>query len=213
MVFVDDGSTDFSYEFAKMYERKHLDRMKTLRVPEKKMAGGCRNAGIDYPVECEYLYFLDSDDYLYSNDTLAKLHKDAVAAGMPDMLLGSFAFDYGGRVRAVPYRKFNAKSNMLASSGWNSSSSKIQRASIAEKFLEKCRRGEDTYQWLKTLDKNPSYAQVQYPIFAYRQHEASTSHSLAFVEDRSIFVNALKEMLSDVKNPWVAASIRRRCGI
>ena len=54
---------------------------------------------------------------------------------------------------------------------------------------------------------------MRYPIFAYRQHAASTSHGPAFVEDRPVFVVALKKMLPDAKNPWVAASIKRRCGL
>jgi glycosyltransferase involved in cell wall biosynthesis len=76
VVFADDRSTDLSYEFAKMYERKHPDKMKTIRLDEKKYAGGARNAGIDFPVECEYYYFLDSDDMLASSDSLSILHKN-----------------------------------------------------------------------------------------------------------------------------------------
>lgn len=64
IVLVDDQSTDMSYEFAKMYERKYPDKMVVLRAETKRYAGGCRNIGIDYPLDCEYYYFLDSDDFL-----------------------------------------------------------------------------------------------------------------------------------------------------
>ena len=43
---MDDQSTDLSYEFAKMYERKRPNKIKVLRTKEKKCAGGARNAGI-----------------------------------------------------------------------------------------------------------------------------------------------------------------------
>ena len=70
IILIDDQSTDMSYEFAKMYERKYPDKLIVLKAPEKKMAGGCRNMGIDWPLECEYYYFLDSDDYLNGNGAL-----------------------------------------------------------------------------------------------------------------------------------------------
>ena len=212
-MLVDDRSTDLSYELAKAYERTHPDRMKAIRLDEKKYAGGARNAGIDYPADCEYIYFLDGDDYLYAEDTLELLHRDALAAGMPDMLLGSFALDTDGRVWAVPPQEFRPDSDRLASSAWNSSSSKIQRASKVERFLENCMRGEDTYQWLRMLDKGATCAQVGYPLFAYRQHQASATHGPAFQNDRPVFVKALKDMLPGAKNRWVAASIKRRCGL
>lgn len=74
-------------------------------------------------------------------------------------------------------------------------------------------RGEDTYQWLKMLDKGVSCAQVNYPLFVYRQHAASATHQPVFSADRPVFVKALKEFLPAVKDPWVAASIKRRCGL
>jgi glycosyltransferase involved in cell wall biosynthesis len=85
VVFVDDQSTDFSYELAKSYERRFPGRMAVLRAETKRYAGGCRNIGIDYPVECEYVYFIDSDDYLYSDMSLRKIY-DALGE-KPDMLL------------------------------------------------------------------------------------------------------------------------------
>lgn len=63
-----------SYEFAKMYERKHPGKLVVLRAKTKRYAGGCRNIGIDYPLDCEYYYFMDSDDYLYSNKSLEKVY-------------------------------------------------------------------------------------------------------------------------------------------
>ena len=90
VVFVDDQSTDLSYEFAKMYERKHPGRMKAIRLSEKRYAGGARNAGIDWPVKCEYLYFLDSDDMLAGKDSLRILQENV--EDKPDILLFSFNF-------------------------------------------------------------------------------------------------------------------------
>jgi glycosyltransferase involved in cell wall biosynthesis len=115
VVFVDDGSTDMSYEFAKMYERRHSDRMKALRLPEKRMAGGARNAGMDWPVECEYLYFMDSDDYLYSKDSLRVMH-DAVAEDRPGLALFDWYVEKNGVVQRCRLGDFGGyvRENRLA---------------------------------------------------------------------------------------------------
>lgn len=67
VIFVDDGSTDNSLEIVKSYDIK-------LFQTNRKMAGGARNKGIEN-ANGEYIIFLDSDDYLYSNDVLEKLDK------------------------------------------------------------------------------------------------------------------------------------------
>lgn len=67
VLFVDDGSTDNSLEIVKNYDVR-------LFNTNRKMAGGARNKGIENATG-EYVLFLDSDDYLYSNDVLEKLDK------------------------------------------------------------------------------------------------------------------------------------------
>lgn len=115
-----------SYDFARMYARKYPDRFSAVQAETKRGgAGRCRNIGIDLPIDCEYCYFLDSDDYLYSKQVLADLARDAKAADMPDMVLGSFAFDVDGIVTPAKTQVFERKSDRLASSLWNSASSKI----------------------------------------------------------------------------------------
>lgn len=89
IILVDDQSTDMSYEFAKMYERKYPDKLVVLRAETKRYAGGCRNIGIDYPLDCEYMYFVDSDDYLYSNDSLKIMYINL--QDKPDILLFNWA--------------------------------------------------------------------------------------------------------------------------
>lgn len=67
VLFIDDGSTDNSIEIAKGYDVK-------LLKTDRKMAGGARNKGIENATG-EYILFLDSDDYFYSNDVLEKLDR------------------------------------------------------------------------------------------------------------------------------------------
>lgn len=65
VLFIDDGSDDNSLNIVSNYDVKVF---KTNR----KRAGGARNKGLDN-ASGEYILFLDSDDYFYSNDVLEKL--------------------------------------------------------------------------------------------------------------------------------------------
>ena len=64
VIVIDDGSTDNSLDIIKNYD------VKLLRT-NRKRAGGARNVGID-AAQGEYIIFVDSDDYLYSNEVFEK---------------------------------------------------------------------------------------------------------------------------------------------
>ena len=102
---------------------------------------------------------------------------------------------------------------MLASTFFNAAWTKAIRSSKMKKFLEGCMRGEDTYMWLQVLDESPSIKQIEDRLYIYRMHENNITFSDVFKKDRKFFINALKTLLPTTKNPYVAASIRRRCGI
>ena len=174
VVFVDDQSTDLSYEFAKMYERKRPDMMKVLRTKEKKCAGGARNAGMDFPVGCEYLYFMDSDDYLYSPESF-QLMKDAVE-DRPGVALFDWYVEKNGQVGKCTLGQFRKymEENKLAQTPWNAAWTRLVRSDLAAPFLENCMRGEDRYQMLQILDKNPVVKQVHDAAYVYRLHGRNT---------------------------------------
>ena len=67
--------------------------------------------------------------------------------------------------------------------------------------------------WLQVLDESPSIKQIEDRLYIYRMHENNITFSDVFKKDRKFFINALKTLLPTTKNPYVAASIRRRCGI
>ena len=66
VLVIDDGSTDNSLEEINKFQINKL--LKT----ERKQAGGARNLGLKYATG-DYIVFLDSDDYLTSDDVLEKL--------------------------------------------------------------------------------------------------------------------------------------------
>ena len=61
IICVDDGSTDSSLDILKEYAAK--DNRFTILEQSNKGAGAARNKGLDI-AKGEYLYFLDSDDYI-----------------------------------------------------------------------------------------------------------------------------------------------------
>lgn len=211
LIIVDDMSTDMSDRICEMYARKHPDKIIFKRAEEKWLAGKCRNFGIDYPLENEYTLFIDADDMYNGNDALQKMHDSL--KDFPDVLIYGYSILKNGNYVDWPLKKFSKRSTMLASTVFNSAWTKAIRSSKMKKFLEGCMRGEDTYMWLQVLDDDPSIKQIEDKLYIYRMHGSNVTFSDVFKKDRKIFVNALKKILPSIKNRWVSASIKRRCGI
>jgi glycosyltransferase involved in cell wall biosynthesis len=72
VIFVDDVSTDNSVAIASTYKDK-LD-IKIIQLRQKRLNGGARNEAYLYlSDDVDYVYYLDSDDWLY-NDALEKIN-------------------------------------------------------------------------------------------------------------------------------------------
>ena len=72
IIFIDDMSTDNSLKIAekKLNKEKH----KIIPLNQKRLNGGSRNVGI-VEADSDYIMCLDSDDWLISNDILARINK------------------------------------------------------------------------------------------------------------------------------------------
>ena len=67
VIVIDDCSTDNSLEIIRKYP------VKLIVMDHKVYNGGARNVGIRLESDKPYTMFLDSDDWLYSNDVLKKI--------------------------------------------------------------------------------------------------------------------------------------------
>ena len=67
VIVIDDCSTDNSLEIIRKYP------VKLIVMDHKVYNGGARNVGIRLESDKPYTMFLDSDDWLYSNDVLQKI--------------------------------------------------------------------------------------------------------------------------------------------
>ena len=74
VICVDDGSTDKSLTVLQEYAQKD-DRFVIL-TQKNKFAGAARNKGLDI-ANGEYVYFMDSDDYLSDENVLKSLYEIA----------------------------------------------------------------------------------------------------------------------------------------
>ena len=74
IICINDGSTDGSFEILKKYEEK--DNRIKIHSQQNKGVSAARNAGIRLS-QGEYLYFLDSDDFLLEMNALELLYNEA----------------------------------------------------------------------------------------------------------------------------------------
>ena len=201
-------SVDMSDKICKMYARKYPDKIIFKQADEKWLAGKCRNFGIDYPIESEYTLFIDADDMYNGHQALQKIYDNV--KDKPDVLIYRYEILKNGKLLKLPQRKFNAKSDTLANTAFNSSWSKAIKSSKMKKFLEGCMRGEDTYMWLQILDENPTIKQIYDGVYVYRMHGKNTVFSEQFKKDNKYFINALKTLSYSIKTYYVKQSIERR---
>lgn len=86
VILVDDGSPDKCPEICDEYAQRDK-RVKVIHKPNGGLSSA-RNAGLDYPLQGDYVAFLDSDDwvdkdtYAYCTDLLRMKNAQAVQFGM-----------------------------------------------------------------------------------------------------------------------------------
>ena len=92
LIVVDDMSTDTSVETVEKYKSKeeYIDKIHLVKNTHKRYNGGSRNAGIDYAkqyLDCDYICFLDSDDWWLHNEVLEHINRKLYNHDM--MILGA----------------------------------------------------------------------------------------------------------------------------
>ena len=99
LLLVDDGSTDSSIKICKIWAEKYP---KKIRIIEKKHSGSLltRKRCIEES-KYEYIYIMDSDDYLITNDAFEKIFETIEKSGADLVFFDSMTDDK--RVRTFPY--------------------------------------------------------------------------------------------------------------
>ena len=190
LILVDDGCTDKSGEICDKYAQKD----KRIKVFHKKNGGvsSARNTGISEAVG-EWLYFIDSDDFIDS-DTLSKSIKK-INVEIPDLIVHGLVNDYiyNGKSCSLSYKtiedndykaiiEFTDKYGLL-----KGPVCKLFRHSIVKEnklfFDESICYGEDTKFTFEYLQKCESIAFVPEHFYHYcfRKEGSLTKRSYPYL--------------------------------
>ena len=164
VIVIDDGSTDNSLDIIKNYD------VKLLRT-NRKRAGGARNVGID-AAQGEYIIFVDSDDYLYSNEVFEKL--DKIIDGK-DIVFFDFEEDNFGKKRTILEDRNSIAEKLEKTKRLGCTIKCFKRELIGTTRFTENTAYEDVNFTLECLCKCKSYDYLASCFFTYRRVENSNT--------------------------------------
>lgn len=171
ILFVNDGSTDYSNIICQEY----ADKYQIIRYFQKEHAGAAaaRNLGIGF-AEGEYLFFLDSDDYLL--DGILKKLLDGIHK--TDLIIGSYKYQkQNRRTNADEIQKSGVFFPIDAVHLNSVTGNKLFRTELVQEFgilFPHLQVGETLSFYPQYLSICETVSMVQDPIFVYRIHENGT---------------------------------------
>lgn len=136
IIFVDDCSTDDSVKIAKSILKKPH---KVIELKQKRYNGGSRNEGyLHLSEDVDYVWYVDSDDYLPDDKCLEKINDKLKTA--PDVLfVGLYTIPkHGARFMTLP----TYRDKYEACKGWSGSCGKVIRKELATR--QECLYNEGT---------------------------------------------------------------------
>ena len=178
IIIINDGSTDNSLLKTKNYEDDSR-----VKIIDKENEGltKTRNLGLNL-ASGKYVYFVDSDDYLESNDVLEKLYNTADKNDL-DILIFDYFRDYKNRkeyfISSRKYSELKIDKNeyfedILFEKYWGSTWNKIVRLSIYKenniKFPENIFLKEDYVTSLKLIYFSKKIGKLDEALYNYVMH-------------------------------------------
>lgn len=181
IIFIDDVSTDNSVKIA-----KHLLKPphKVIELKQKRYNGGARNeAYLHLSNDIDYIWYVDSDDWLYDENVLEKINRklqtrpDVLFVGMAqwknDKLTTCFIPQYKDRYEAIK--------------GWSGSCGKVIRKELAT--AQKCLYNEGTLkedknQHCKICIYMNTFALLKEPIYVWNREN---NKSVTTIRDKIIW--------------------------
>lgn len=183
VILVDDGSTDESGIICEEYRQKYSQTL----VIHKENGGlsDARNAGIEI-AKGEYIYFLDSDDWLSPNAIHTLL--DFAIKNNCEIVQGGFYYAYNDYllydnrridIDQTPFVLNREevmveliKNEYVKNFAWG----KLYKTSIVKKYLfQKGKYFEDSYWQHHIVNEANNYGVIPTPLYYYRQRESSIS--------------------------------------
>lgn len=158
IIMIDDGSSDNSVEVINKF---NLNLLKTNRL----QAGGARNLGLKHATG-DYVIFLDSDDYLSSNNVLEKLTK--IITG-EDLIFLNYSKNNYGDIKEVIEEKEDISIKIENTKQLGCPTKCFKRSLLENISFPECKRYEDIIFTLEAMCKAKTYTFFEESFFTYRK--------------------------------------------
>ena len=176
IIFVDDMSTDNSVKIAQeTYENNNhwnnnIGELKIVQLKQKRLNGGARNeAYLHLSDDVDYVYYVDSDDWLYDETALEQINRKL--QNKPDVLFVGMA-SYKNNTMNPNCFTPQYKDKYDAFSGWSGSCGKVIKKSLAtrqECLYNEGTLKEDKNQHCKICFYMNSFELLKKPIYVWNQ--------------------------------------------
>ena len=172
IIFIDDCSTDDSVKIARKIATKDFPngRIKIIELQQKRLNGGARNeAYLHLSDDVDYVYYIDSDDWLYNENSLEEINNKLQSK--PDVLfvgMASYKNDKLDPNCFIP----QYKDKYDAIQGWSGSCGKVIKKDLAtrqECLYSEGTLKEDRNQHCKICIYMNTFKLLQEPIYVWNQ--------------------------------------------
>ena len=166
IIFVDDMSTDNSVQIARnLLKQPH----KVIELKQKRYNGGARNeAYLHLSDDVDYVYYVDSDDWLYDEFALEKINNKL--QDFPDVLFVGIAKQKNGKLSIDSIPQYKDKYEAIK--GWSGSCGKVIKKSLAtrqECLYNEGTLKEDKNQHCKICIYMNTFKLLKEPIYVWNQ--------------------------------------------
>lgn len=173
IIFVDDMSTDNSVDVAQKTYLKHFmkceDKFKLVKLKQKRLNGGARNeAYLHLSDDVDYVYYIDSDDWLYDEDSLLNINRKLQSK--PDVLFVEIMEYKNGETKISDIPEY--KDKYEAMNGWSGSCGKVIKKKLAtrqECLYNEGTLKEDKNQHCKICFYMNSFQLLKKPIYVWNK--------------------------------------------
>lgn len=158
IIMIDDGSTDNSVEVINKF---NINLLKTNRL----QAGGARNLGLKHATG-DYIIFLDSDDYLSSNNVLEKLTKIITDE---ELIFLNYSKNTYGDIKKVIEEREDISIKIENTKQLGCPTKCFKRSLLENISFPECKRYEDIVFTLEAMCKAKTYTYFEESFFTYRK--------------------------------------------
>ena len=173
VIFIDDMSMDNSVEIAQNYMDK-LTKLKIVKLKQKRYNGGARNEGYLYlSDDVDYIYYMDSDDWLYDNNALDSINNKLQKK--PDVLFVGMAKFRNDEIRTCFIPQYKDKYEAIQ--GWSGSCGKVIKKRLAtrqECLYNEGTLKEDKNQHCKICIYMNDFELLKRPVYVWNQQNSKS---------------------------------------